>query len=333
MIRHYCTHFDQRYMARGLAMVRSLRRVAPNAVVWVLGLDEATQRILERINEPNVRLISLPDFAEGDPELVTAKTDGRSLVEYYFSVKPALITHVLRAAPETQMVTYVDADLWFFADPEPVFTQAGMASIILTPHRFPPGQEAMEATGKFNAGWISLRRTADGFAALGWWRARCLEWCFDHVDEANGRYADQRYLDRLAAEFPGIHISRHPGANLAPWNVGSHILGLSRGNVLVDGCEPLIFFHVHGMRRVGHNLYITPQDLYRSDASPLTRDIVYKPYLTALCAIGREIAPLMPATAGPQLSRTGTSRLGARLKWPLQIVRAAARGTLIRAAE
>jgi len=327
-----CTLFDHRYMSRGLAMIRSLRRVVPDAQIWVLCLDDAALDIFRQIREPGVHPLALAEFEADDPELVMAKTDGRTLIEYYFSAKPSLIAHVMRAVPDADYVTYLDSDLWFHADPAPVFAEARDASALLTPHRFAETAGERKCFGRFNAGWISFRRSTEGLAGLQWWRARCLEWCFDRVDEANNRFADQRYLDQLIVRFTGVHAVRHAGANLAPWNVGGYRLGLRDGAIMVDRGEPLLFFHVHGVRTVGTDLYVTPQDVYRGPPDPIQRERIYRPYLKLLRSIDRELSPLMPAVARPlrQLSRRSSISGLETLKAYLRIVRAFARGALMR---
>lgn len=316
-------------------MIRSLRRVAPAAQVWVLCLDDLTLDIFRQISEPGVQPIALSKFESGDPALAAAKADGRSLIEYYFSAKPSLIAHTMRAVPSAEYVTYLDSDLWFFADPSPVFCEAPCASALLTPHRFPGASRERECFGRFNAGWVAFCRSDEGQASLQWWRSRCLEWCFDEVDEANGRFADQRYLDRIAQDFPHAHALQHTGANLAPWNVGGHRLTLRDGAIMVDSADPLLFFHVHGISSVSGSLYITPQEVYRSAPDTVLREYVYRPYIRALRAIDRELAPLMPRAAVPlrQLSRKPLTGWLETVRAYLRIARAFARGALIRVAE
>jgi len=330
----HCTLFDHRYMSRGIAMIRSLRRVVPDAQTWVLCLDSDALGILRQIREPGVHPFPLHELEAEDPELARCKTDGRRLIEYFFSAKPSLIAHVMRAVPDADRITYLDSDLWFLADPAPAFAELADASTLLTPHRFPESAKEHERFGRFNAGWVSFRRSPDGLAALQWWRSRCIEWCFDRVDEANKRFADQRYLDHLADRFRGIHAVRHPGANLAPWNVGGYRLTPSNGSIRVSEM-PLLFFHVHGMRTVGRNLYVTPQDIYRGPSDPILREFIYRPYLKTVRSIDRELGPLMPPPVKPlpQLSRGPTPSSLEALKRYLRIARAFARGALIHVPE
>jgi len=107
-----------------------------------------------------------------------------------------------------------------------------------------------------------------------------LDWCRD--DEAEGRFADQKYLDQFPERFADVRISRHPGVNLAPWNLDNHTLWTGGdGSLLVDG-RPLIFFHFHGLRRLAPFLWNTQTRESGAPLSRLVRSSIYAPYLAAL---------------------------------------------------
>jgi hypothetical protein len=304
----YCTLFDHRYLPRGLAMIRSLRRAAPGSVVWVLCLDNLAQEMLSRIGEPGVCAVSLDSLEASDPSLARVKHDGRSLVEYYFTCKASLIAYVLHAAPEADVVSYLDADLWFFSNPAPLFEEAANAPVILTPHRFPPRRHNFEAYGKYNAGWLSFRRSEEGLSCLKWWHDRCLDWCRDRVDEENQRFADQRYLDFFANRFRGTHALRHKGANLGPWNVGACQLAARVNTVLVDA-EPLIFFHFHGVVPISQNFYLLPaHEVSGVRLNRVMRYCIYEPYLRELRRIEHETGLLLLKASVQPLRYLSNSR-------------------------
>ncbi len=287
MMSTYCCYFDHRYLPRGLAMIRSLKQWDSSAVVWVLCLSEECYRALSEIREPAVNLLRVADLESAFPALIEARSN-RSVIEYYFTCTPSLVRYVLTRVPDEDIVTYVDGDLYFFSDPSPLFAELGTGSVSIIPHRFPPGLKYLEKFGLYNVGWMSFRNDARGQAVVNWWQDRCNEWCYDILD--GDRFADQKYLDRIATDFDGVVVLSHCGANLAPWNLGGHSLSMTGGQVVVDGKWPLIFFHFHGLRKVGRRIYIPGHFRYGAPFGYLIRVKLYRPYIAILERIGEETA-------------------------------------------
>jgi hypothetical protein len=293
-MRYFCTYFDSNYLPRALALYHSLRRQCPHFTLWALCMDQGAHQALAAMALPGIELIALEEFERGDEELCAAKGN-RSRVEYYFTCTPSLALYVLRANPEVELITYLDADLFFFADPEPLFQELGDASVGIIAHRFPPAMRDGERFGVYNVGYLSFRRDAQGLACLGWWRERCNEWCYDRVEE--GRFADQKYLDDWPERFPGTVVLAHPGANVAPWNITGGKLDITGSHITVDGA-PLIFYHFHGLRQAGPWLYDPNLDEYGVQASHTLIERVYMPYI-------RELQQVRPAGS---LERNRTKR-------------------------
>jgi hypothetical protein len=168
------------------------------------------------------------------------------------------------------------------------------------PHRFPPELACLERCGRYNVGWVSFRNDATGLSCAQWWRARCLEWCYDRLE--NGRYADQRYLDEWPTRFEGVRTLEHKGANLAPWNVSQYTLSYRSNAVWVDD-DPLVFYHFHGLRRSG--VVVDPQLWnYHAKLTRTLRENVYRPYLRCLLreGQGRDGITVSPRYGGEQQS-------------------------------
>ena len=280
----FCTYFDEHFLARGLALHQSLTRHCPQFRLWILCLSDACHQRLERMALPSVMLVSLPALEAADPDLLKAKAT-RSHVEYYFTLTPAVLLHIFHEAPDIDLLTYLDADLFFFADPVPLLGELGDCAVGIVPHRFAPELQGYERNGIYNVAWNSFRRNPDGLACLEWWRARCLEWCYDRHEP--GRYADQKYLDDWPTRFKGVNVLQGKGVDLAPWNVDSCVLSQRDGSVLVDG-ERLVFYHFHGVRRTGPGRYDTRLRAYKTRLGKVLRDSVYLPYLRIVEAMTRE---------------------------------------------
>jgi hypothetical protein len=233
---HYATYFDRHYLSRGLTLYRSLARHSPPFVLWVLCLDEETHRTLSNLGLEQVELVRLAELEQADPALLAAKP-GRQVVEYYWTCGPAFLVYLLEQHPPIDMLTYLDADLFFFGDPTPIYDELGDGSILLIEHRYSPSMQALYAhRGLYNVGLLVFRGTAVGLACLRRWREQCIDWCF-HREEPN-RFADQKYLEEWPGRYEGVAVLCHRGAGLAPWNLANYCLSHDRRRVLVDG-EPL----------------------------------------------------------------------------------------------
>ncbi|MDX6574906.1 MAG: hypothetical protein QOE96_859 [Blastocatellia bacterium] len=282
----FCTYFDSHYLTRGLALYESLEKHCSSFELWILCMDSEAHNVLAKMSLPHARLIKLEDFERGDEALLAAKND-RSRIEYYFTCTPSLPLYVFDHAPEADLVTYVDADHYFFSDPLPIFEEMADNSILLIEHRFPSHLKHWEDRGIFNVGVLSFRRDQRGIACLKWWRERCIEWCYDRLED--GRFADQRYLDEWPQLFAGVKILQNKGAGLAPWNASNYEIVLSRKKVTISG-DRLICYHFHGFNQVGRRTYATGLKEFDLECNPVIRRHIYRPYLRAILRASRLLA-------------------------------------------
>lgn len=295
----YCTYFDGGYLPRGLLLSDSLRRHDPETSLWVLCLDHSAEKTLADLALPGVTLVSLADLEASDLAVAAARP-GRSTIEYYFTLTPAWLRYVQdRAARPGEMVTYLDADLFFYSPPAPLHQAMEGASIGLIEHRFPDRLAALTRFGRFNVGWVAMRNDDKGRAAAAWWRKQCLEWCRDVVED--DRFADQKYLDRLPDLFPGaVVVLGHPGANLARWNLARHRITAQSSSPLADG-QPVVFYHFNGIRRLAAGWHFASFEGIGTRPTDVVVEYLYAPYLTALSKAEQATKTIPPA---PGLRRT-----------------------------
>ena len=245
MQNEFCTLFDVNYLPRGLVLYRSLERHCPDFRLRVFCMDRRTKEVLDRLSLPRLTAIGLEELEAHDAELLAVKPT-RTQVEYCWTATPAVCTYALETEPNLEAITYLDADLMFFRDPEPIWQELGDDSVLIVPHRYAPQWQPHEETsGTYNVEFMTFRRDARGLEALHWWRDRCLEWCYFRVED--GKMGDQKYLDDWPDRFAGVHVLQNPGGGLAPWNVERYELARRNGSVLVDDCE-LVFYHYHSLR-------------------------------------------------------------------------------------
>jgi hypothetical protein len=297
--RCYCTLFDQNYLARGMALQRSLATHDPQASLVVLCLDPATFDVLASLRLPGLQPIPLALLEKADPELAATRA-ARSAAEYYFTCKSALMRHVLAENRAAARVTYLDSDLCYFDTPASLEREIEGSSVALTPHRFPPHLADRARYGEYNAGWISVAADAEGRAFLDWWRRSCIASCSMTLE--GERFADQGYLNQVPRRFPRTRVVTHPGANVGPWRIAHHRLDAREGRVTLDDV-PLVFYHFHHLRRMFWRLYDTGLSAYGAGLTPAMRDLLYRPYLREVAGAADRVRRLGSADCERPLSR------------------------------
>lgn len=305
-----CTVVDAGYLARGLALYRSLEAQHVGVRLRVLCMDATSAGLLRRLALPGVELLILDELEQSDPALGAIKGT-RTLVEYCWTLKPSLIRHIFKRESELGEVTYVDADHLFWDDPAPAYAELGDGSALIVPQR-----SGNDDAGRYNAGFVVFRRGEETDEILGWWRERCLEWSFAGVGGGNRRYGDQGYLGDWPERYPGVRVLAHPGGGLAPWNYDRSRLGLEDGVVTVDGA-PLLFFHHQSLRlyrglRPAYRLRLLG-DRFRLQAQPVPvvwaigrwysfsdeqRTLLWEPSAARLSTALAELRAVEPGFAG-----------------------------------
>jgi FkbM family methyltransferase len=310
MRNEFCTLFDVNYLPRGLVLYRSLAEHCDEFRLRVYCVDRETKDVLDGLALPHLETIGFDELERDDPELLAVKST-RTRVEYCWTATPAICLHALHRDPGLEQITYLDADLMFYADPAPIFNELGHDSILIVPHRYANRwDQGAAVSGIYNVQFLTFKRDERGLEALDWWHERCIEWCFARFED--GKLGDQKYLDDWPERFAGVHVLEHPGGGLAPWNVESYVLTGTPEAPLVDGV-PLVFFHYHSLRlHRGVLALLRRLGIRRGDfrAGPagflwitsypvpaLERDLIWDPYLRALGRAYEDIRRIQPSFA------------------------------------
>ena len=276
----FCTVMDRNYLTRGLALYTSLARHGPTYDLYVLCMDQATWNTLNVLAPKGLKPVALESVM--NRRLKRASED-RTLKEFSITCKSFFMLWLLRRHEDLEMLSFADSDIFFFSDPGAVLGEIGAGSVGITEHRFPARLEPETSRdyGIYNGGWVSIRRDARGMACLEDWSDRCLEWCYDRLED--GKYGDQKYLADWPKRFGGVVVLRNKGANLAPWNVENYHIAVRGGQVMADD-DPVVFYHFSGLRQVTQWPYRS--GLYQSGlmrpAGGAVRRRIYGPYLRVL---------------------------------------------------
>lgn len=328
----FCTLFDYQYLTRGLALYRSLAATGSDFRLRVFCMDERTKVALERLALPSLVPIGLDELESHDPGLLAVKPT-RTQVEYCWTATPAVCRYCLEREPELDAITYLDADVMFFRGPQEILDEAGDASVVIVPHRFPQHWKHWEESkGIYNVQYVTFRGDHNGLEALHWWRERCLEWCYNRLED--GKLGDQKYLDDWPTRFAGVHVLEHVGAGVAPWNVKQYQLTEEGGEVAVEGSS-LIFFHYHSLRLYRPNrilrwfvtlpagFHLAPDDIPLAWSSSFRvprseRRLIWDPYLARVGQALRDV----------QSSEQGMPVPGVEPAWPKMLTTHALRQLL-----
>jgi hypothetical protein len=268
--------------------------------VFVVAFDEiAYQYLHSRKAELGLIVRKSDDLLTRFPELAGV-VDKRKYSELFFTSSPFLLKLALEEVDEGEVVVYLDADLFFFENPQAVFDELADGSIGIIRHNYPNNQKRLATKyGTFNVGLVIFRNDAEGRHVLDWWAASCIEWCHDFP--LDGKYADQGYLDHFPELSSQTVTLENPGFNLAPWNTSSSTLSSVQQKVVVNN-KPLLFFHFHGLSRVGKRI-VTAQLTYRSLLNKSVFQSIYGPYVEALTDLEQQlkdqgVIPNQPAKRG-----------------------------------
>lgn len=286
-MRHFCTYADHRFLPRALALVESLRKTGDQFRLWFLCLSPECHERLGRLGDANIEAVHLEELEAFDPALLKVKPE-RSRAEYIFTLTAAWMAFLFERHPQIDLLTYLDADLYFFGNYEGVFAELGDASIGIIEHRHAQPDSARLQYGRFNVGWVSIRRDEEGLSCVRRWREQCIEWCHDRVED--GKFGDQKYLDEWPERYCRVKIIDHPGANLAPWNLGRHKLGGTRVLPTADG-RPVLFYHFTNMwRRLPRYVWTGLGDYdIASSTKKVAAKILYKTYLGSIKLVNRRL--------------------------------------------
>jgi hypothetical protein len=242
----YATIVSPNYLAYARVLRDSLQVHAPHAQLHVLVVgraDPATRAAVEQsgLTAFFAEELGLPGF-----ERLAFQFD---IVELNTALKPSFLK--LLFARGFDQVVYLDPDICLYQPPAPVMEALEHAEIVLIPHSLAPVMDGLRPsdidflrTGAYNLGFIGLRRGTQALALLDWWEQRCLSQGFN--DPGFGTFVDQKWLDLAPSYFDGVHILKHPGCNVAYWNLHErHLSGDAAGPRVNDA--PLVFFHFSGV--------------------------------------------------------------------------------------
>lgn len=274
---NYCTLFDRNYLSRGLALYESLCRVHDEFCLYIVAFDDYTRDFLSKMKPDRVVVIGLDEFEDG--ELLKVKPT-RTKAEYCWTCTPSVIKYTIEKY-NLPSCTYLDADLYFYSTPSPVFEELDSYPVGLSPHNYSPSYDMSKDSGKYCVQFVYFKNTQDAIVPLTWWRNECLKWCHARVED--GKYGDQKYLDSFSVLFENVHDIKHPGIGVAPWNIRSFNFSRGDNKIIIrnESTEDVvIFYHYQHLKFDFHKKIIRLGKWY--DFRDEVIELFYKPYIERL---------------------------------------------------
>lgn len=283
---NFCTLFDSTYIHYGLALHESLSKECAKFHLYIYAFDDKCYDFFVKAELPNLTVIKLEDFE--DAELLRVKPT-RTKGEYCWTCTPSIILYSIEKF-NLESCIYVDADIYFFKDPQILVDEMGDKSVLITEHRYTPTYNLSVESGIYCVQFMVFKNDERGKRILNWWRDRCIEWCYARHEE--GRFGDQKYLDDWLTRFEGVHSLEYLGGGVAPWNIEQYDFvnenGSFKGIELSTGNKfDLIFYHFHSLRLYKHGISLVTSETY--GITPDNYNLVYLPYIKRLDEIASEL--------------------------------------------
>ena len=286
----FCTLFDSYYLDKGVTLYRSLEQVTEDFKLYIFCFDDKSYQILGDLRLKHAVLVHHSEIE--DSILLKLKKE-RSKAEYCWTCTPVIIEYVLQHFQE-ESCTYIDADLYFFRNPQILFDEIknAKANVVITEHRFTNSlndRRHLKRSGKYCVEFNYFDQSENAKEALQWWKEKCFEWCY-HIYEPE-RMGDQKYLEKFPILFKGVHELQHLGGGMAPWNLRQYeVIRMEQdAPVFVEKSSkkefPLVFYHFQNMRYLTEDMVNVSSGTH----SKKTKDAIYPTYLKAVEKTRKEV--------------------------------------------
>ena len=185
-----------------------------------------------------------------------------TIIEACTAIKPFVFAHL---ATNDRPIFYLDPDTVVFSPLDSIRDSLKSGgSIVVTPHLLKPSNDFQGIIdnevgtlkyGIFNFGFLAVdpqKENAQNF--IQFWQERLKYFCTENTKD--GLFTDQKWGNLLPTFYDDLVISRHPGMNVANWNLENRELSFnSTGDCLVNG-ELLVFYHFSKAESAGMEMTI-----------------------------------------------------------------------------
>lgn len=195
------------------------------------------------------------------------------ITELNTAVKPFIFKYLFDVHHAVSAITYLDPDIIVYDKFDEIEEGYKENTFILTPHfttaindNFYLSEEAVLNCGLYNLGFLGLSRKGRVFEFLDWWMERLKDRCF--INPEKGWFVDQIWVNLVPLYYEGAFIMRHPGHNMAYWNLHERTLETRNGKYYINEAYTLVFYHFSGYHILTPNGISKYQDRFTFETRP-----------------------------------------------------------------
>lgn len=314
MRKAVCSIVSKNYLAAARVLMDGVARNEPDADRIVLLVDRVDGAFDP--HRENFRLLLSTALPIPDSSWFHFKY---TILELNTAVKPFLMERLLQEGYDA--VVYLDPDIQVHSPLDEVWRALRSSNAVLTPHldqpvedgKF-PGEIDILRTGAYNLGFIGLRRSPQTVEFVRWWGRRLERYCV--VNLSSGLFVDQKWMDLLPGMLEPVEVVRHPGYNVAYWNIHGRLVEKTGGSFTVNG-QPLCFFHFSGFHPRRPERFSKHQNRFELADLPEGVRTLCAGYANSLLAAGFDETAKWPYAYGSFQDGKPIVDIGRRVWWEM----------------
>lgn len=240
-----CTIISKNYLSYARVFAESFLKHNSGYDVHVLLVDR-----VEGYFDPEKEKFILTEIEQLDIDDLPSFCFKYNVTELNTAAKPFFIDYLFRKYLYKKVI-YFDPDILVMNSLDELFNILDEYNVVLTPHITSPINDSEKhineidilMAGTYNLGFIGLSNYEHVKNFLSWWKDRLYKYCFSAPSQ--GLFVDQKWIDLLPGMIDSIFILRHPGYNVAYWNLHERKI-IYKNGVFKSNGEHIYFFHFSG---------------------------------------------------------------------------------------
>lgn len=236
------------YLAQARTLQESLQATNPEFQFFVALVDEYSDSIDYSVFQEGTIIELMESIVPNYGDMISRY----SIIELNTAVKPFVFQYLQALYPWAGSLFYFDPDIFVYHHLQPLLDKLVTDDVLVTPHFLTPvpidekmPQESMALNyGIYNLGFIAIKNSSTSAKKLiQWWGERTYR--YGYFNTCEGLFVDQLWMNLSTVYFQGVHVLRHKGCNIGPWNLYERTVSFdtSTNRFVMPDQEPLIFYH------------------------------------------------------------------------------------------